>query len=87
MWAALETTQNGLYPEATLLPAMLTGASDLSPLRSKGVQAYGIGPLMLEKDFKEGVDAHSDNERILEKSLHDFVRFVWYAVLEIAGTK
>jgi acetylornithine deacetylase/succinyl-diaminopimelate desuccinylase-like protein len=87
MWAALEKTQKRLYPEATLLPAMLTGASDLSPLRSKGVQAYGIGPLMLEKDFKEGVDAHSDNERILEKSLHDFVRFVWYAVLEIAATK
>ena len=87
MWAALEKTQKRLYPEATLLPMMLTGASDLSPLRSKGVQSYGIGPLMLEKDTKEGVGAHSDNERILEKSLHDFVRFVWYSVLEVAASK
>jgi len=87
MWAALEKTRKRLYPEAVLLPVMLTGASDLSPLRSKGVQAYGIGPLMLEKDIKEGVGAHSDNERIWEKSLHDYVRFVWHAVLEIAATK
>lgn len=87
MWAVLEKTQKRLYPEATLLPMMTTGASDLSPLRSKGVQAYGIGPLMLEKDMREGVGSHSDNERILEKSLHDYVRFMWYAVLEIAATK
>ena len=64
MWAALEKTQKRLYPEATVLPMMLTGASDLSPLRSKGVQAYGIGPLMLEKDIKEGVGAH----RIMNES-------------------
>jgi acetylornithine deacetylase/succinyl-diaminopimelate desuccinylase-like protein len=87
MWAALEKIKKRLYPEAALLPMMLTGASDLSALRSKGVQAYGIGPLMLEKDIREGVGPHSDNERILEKSLHDYVQFVWYAVLEIAGTK
>ena len=87
MWAALEKTQKRIYPEATLLPMMLTGFSDLSPIRSKGVQAYGIGPLMLEKDRLEGVGAHADNERILEKSLYDYVQFVWYAVLEIAGTK
>jgi acetylornithine deacetylase/succinyl-diaminopimelate desuccinylase-like protein len=66
MWAALERTQKRLYPEAILLPMMMTGASDLSPLRSKGVQAYGIGPLKLVKDT--GL-AHSDNERVLEKSL------------------
>ena len=70
------------------MPAtMLTGASDLSPLRSKGVQAYGIGPLMLEEDIKGGVGAHADNERILEKSLHDYVRFMWHAVLEVAASK
>ena len=84
MWAALERTQKRLYPEAILLPTMMTGASDKSPLLSKGVQAYGIGPLKLMKDT--GL-AHSDNERILEKSLHDYVRFMWYAVQEISATK
>ena len=87
MWAGLEKTQKRLYPGAVVLPMMLTGASDLSPLRSKGVQAYGIGPLMLEEDIKGGVGAHADNERILEKSLHDYVRFMWHAVLEVAASK
>jgi acetylornithine deacetylase/succinyl-diaminopimelate desuccinylase-like protein len=84
MWAALEKTQKRFYPEATLLPMMLTGASDLSPLRAKGVQAYGIGPLV-ETDEEGG--AHADNERILEKSLYDLVQFQWYAVLEVAASK
>jgi acetylornithine deacetylase/succinyl-diaminopimelate desuccinylase-like protein len=84
MWAALERTQKRLYPEAILLPMMMTGASDLSPLRAKGVQAYGIGPPKLMKDTSL---AHSDNERILEKALHEYVRFMWYAVQEIAATQ
>ena len=84
MWAALEKSQKRLYPEATLLPGLMVAVSDLSALRAKGVQAYGIGPLRLEK---EAPSAHGDNERILEKSLHDYVRFVWYAVLEVAATK
>ncbi len=84
MWMALERAQKRLYPEAILLPTMMTGASDKSPLLAKGVQAYGIGPIKLPKDA--GL-AHSDNERILEKSLHDYVQFIWHAVLEIAATK
>ena len=84
MWAALEKSQKRLYPEATLLPGLMVAVSDLSALRAKGVQAYGIGPLRLEKEVPS---AHGDNERILEKSLHDYVRFVWYAVLEVAATK
>jgi len=87
MFNALERTQKRLYPGSVTLPVLVTGATDMSQLRVKGVQAYGIGPLMLEKDIKEGVGAHSENERILEKSLHDFVRFVWYTVLEVAAAK
>jgi SAM-dependent methyltransferase len=29
----------------------------------------------------------SELERILERSLHDFVRFIWHAVLEVAAAK
>jgi acetylornithine deacetylase/succinyl-diaminopimelate desuccinylase-like protein len=87
MFNALERTQKRLYPGSVTLPVLVTGATDMSQLRVKGVQAYGIGPLMLEKDIKEGVGAHSDNERILEKSLHGFVQFMWYAVLEVAASK
>ncbi len=84
MFAALEAAQKRLYPESITLPILLTGATDMSPLRAKGVQAYGIGPVV---DDEESGGAHSDDERILEKSLYDFVRFLWDAVLEVAAAK
>jgi len=39
------------------------GSHRMSPLRAKGMQAYGIGPVV--EDEKKG-GAHSDDERILE---------------------
>ncbi len=84
MFAALEAAQRLLYPESITIPILLTGATDMSPLRAKGIQAYGIGPVV---DNEEDGGAHSDDERILEKSLHDFVRFIWHAVLEVAAAK
>ena len=84
MFAALEGAQKRLYPESVTIPLLLTGATDMSPLRAKGLQAYGIGPVM---DSEETGGAHADDERILEKSLYDFVRFVWHAVLEVAAAK
>jgi acetylornithine deacetylase/succinyl-diaminopimelate desuccinylase-like protein len=82
MFAALEAAQKRLYPESITIPILLPGATDMSPLRAKGLQAYGIGPMV---DDEEKGGAHSDDERILEKSLYDFVRFVWHAVLEVAA--
>jgi acetylornithine deacetylase/succinyl-diaminopimelate desuccinylase-like protein len=84
MFRALEKTQERLYPGATTLPAMLTGGTDMKPIRAKNVQAYGIGPLSHEEDGSEN-GAHTDNERIRESELHRFVEFLWYAVLESAG--
>jgi acetylornithine deacetylase/succinyl-diaminopimelate desuccinylase-like protein len=87
MFQGLEKTQKRLAREAATLPTMTTGASDLSPLRLKGVQAYGIGPLLDQKDFRLGHGSHSDDERISERSLRDFVRFLWHAVIEVAGSR
>jgi len=81
MFAALEAVQKRLYPESLTIPLLLTGATDLSPLRARGIQAYGIGPAV---ESEEIGGAHADDERIPEKSLHDFVRFLWEAVVEVA---
>jgi acetylornithine deacetylase/succinyl-diaminopimelate desuccinylase-like protein len=83
MFRALEKTQEKLYPGAVTLPAMLTGGTDMKPIRAKGVQAYGIGPLSHEEDGT-GNSAHTDDERIREAELHRFVAFLWHTVLEIA---
>ena len=69
------------------LPTMSTGATDMSYLRAKGIQCYGIGPATDSEDGPLGFGAHSDQERILESELFRFVRFSWDVVLELAAAK
>lgn len=70
---------------ATTLPTMMTGGTDMAYLRARGVQCYGIGPLLDSEDGPLGYGAHSDQERIREDSFHKFVRFQHAVVLELAG--
>ena len=69
------------------LPMMGTGATDMSQVRSKGVQCYGIGPALDTEDSARGFGAHSDQERILESDLHRFVRFQYDVVMELARAR
>jgi acetylornithine deacetylase/succinyl-diaminopimelate desuccinylase-like protein len=87
MFRALEAAQKRVYPEAITVPYLLTGATDMNPLRSEGVQCYGVGPLGDRGELAAGRGAHGNDERILERTLHDFVRFHWYAVLDVAASK
>jgi acetylornithine deacetylase/succinyl-diaminopimelate desuccinylase-like protein len=66
------------------LPVMQTGATDMSVLRAKGAQCYGISAAIDEEDGPRGFGAHSDQERILESELHRFVRFQWGIVTDLA---
>ncbi len=69
------------------LPTMGTGATDMAFLRSKGVQCFGIGPMIDSEDGPKGFGAHSDQERILEESLYKFVRSNWDVVVSLAAKK
>jgi acetylornithine deacetylase/succinyl-diaminopimelate desuccinylase-like protein len=69
------------------LPMMSTGATDMSYLRAKGMQCYGIGPATDSEDGPKGFGSHSDQERILEVELHRFVRFNWDVVTELAAVR
>jgi len=83
MYKALERAAKRMYPQATVLPTMSTGASDMAQLRAKGIPSYGIGPAMTEADaIQHG--AHSDVERLLEPSLYQLVEFTWNAVVEVS---
>ena len=82
----LEATVRKHYGVVTL-PTMSTGATDMSYLRDKGIQCYGIGPLIDFEDGQLGFGAHSDQERILESALHQFVRFHWDAVVALATAR
>jgi acetylornithine deacetylase/succinyl-diaminopimelate desuccinylase-like protein len=84
MFVALERAARQMYPDAAMLPVMLGGATDMSFLRPKGIQSYGIGSAATDDDeVKYG--AHSDVERLLETSLYGLVEFTWRAVMEVAG--
>ena len=85
MFWALESVTKRMFPGAVTLPFMLTGATDMSQLRAKGVEAYGFGPIRSEEDRGKGGGAHGDDERIAEESLVKLVQFLWYVVLEVAG--
>ena len=86
MYRSLESVQKRLYPSAITIPNMLTAATDMSYLRAKGVHAYGIGPLLEQKDQDAG-GPHTDDEKIEEKALHAFVRYQWEVVLDIAAKR
>ena len=85
-FAAIETQVKKHY-NTVVLPTMGTGATDMSQVRSKGVQCYGIGPAIDTEDGPKGFGAHSDQERILESELFRFVRFNWDAVLDLARAR
>lgn len=86
MYRVLEQVSKRMYPNATILPTMSTGATDMAFLRAKGIQSYGIGiPSTDEDNLKYG--AHSDVERLPEASLYQFTEFTWSAVTEMAVSK
>jgi len=83
---AIEAANRKLYGTITI-PQMSTGATDMAFLRAKGVQCYGIGPMVDEEDATKGFAAHSDQERILEEALYRFVQFNWEVATAVAGRK
>jgi acetylornithine deacetylase/succinyl-diaminopimelate desuccinylase-like protein len=87
MFRAFEAAQREMFPGAIVLPAMLTGATDNAQLRSKGVQAYGFGPIIEERDAAGGGGAHGDDERLKETSLYKEVEFLWRSVLPVVASK
>jgi len=84
MYQAMERAAKTIYPGATVIPSMSTGASDMAQLRAKGIQSYGIGPASTEAD-EINYPAHGDVERLAESSLYPFVQYVWTVVTEVAG--
>jgi acetylornithine deacetylase/succinyl-diaminopimelate desuccinylase-like protein len=87
MFGAIERVAGDLYPDAIVLPSMSTGATDMSQVRAKGVPAYGIGPARSMEEMNSGNGAHSDNERISEAAMVDFLKFMWTIVIDVAATK
>ena len=86
MFQTLERVAKQMYPSATVLPVMSTGATDMAQVRAMGMQSYGIGPSRTIAEINSGFGAHGDNERISEEAFVELVQFMWNVVIEIAAT-
>ncbi len=84
MFRVLEGTAKRMFPGATVLPVMSTGATDMAQLRAKGIPSYGIGPAATENDTTN-FGAHSDVERVEERAYYRFVEYVWNVVTAMAA--
>ena len=87
MFQTLERVAKQMYPHATVLPIMQTGATDMAQVRAKGMQAYGIGPARSVEEINSGYGQHGDNERISEAAFVGLVRYMWNVVIEISATR
>lgn len=85
MFRAFEAVQKEMFPGAITVPSMLTGATDNAQLRTKGVQAYGFGPIVDEREAAGPGGAHGDDERLRESSLYKEVEFLWRSVVRVAA--
>jgi acetylornithine deacetylase/succinyl-diaminopimelate desuccinylase-like protein len=62
---------------------LLTGATNMAPLRARGVQAYGLGPPV---SVEESDRVHGNDERVSVEAIRQFVRFVYEAVVAVAAS-
>jgi acetylornithine deacetylase/succinyl-diaminopimelate desuccinylase-like protein len=85
-YKVLEAAAKRIYNTVTL-PKMETGATDMSPLRARGVQCFGIGVAIDMEDGPKGYGMHSDQERVLESELYRFVRYTYESVVDLARAK
>ena len=86
LFKAVESAVTSVYHVPTL-PSMSTYATDMWPLRARGVQCVGIGAAVDLEDQSKGFGMHSDQERLLETELHRFVRMNWETVTELARAR
>ena len=84
MFRALEQAQKKVFPGLTTLPMMLTGATDSAQLRVKGVQAYGLGSVV--SDRERGA-IHGNDERLSVNGLGKFVELIYTAVVDLAQAR
>jgi acetylornithine deacetylase/succinyl-diaminopimelate desuccinylase-like protein len=82
LWTALASSISAAYPEAKVVPSIVTGGTDARFFRQRGIPAYGAGLLSPEVDTSEFFSRfHGHNERIDIESLRLTVQ-LWLDILD-----
>jgi acetylornithine deacetylase/succinyl-diaminopimelate desuccinylase-like protein len=86
LFTTAEAAVQAVYKVPTL-PSMSTYATDMWPLRARGVQCIGIGAGVDLEDQSAGYGMHGDQERLRETEFQRFVRFNWELVTRLAAAR
>lgn len=86
LFTAAEAANTAVY-DAPTLPSMSTYATDMWPLRARGVQCIGIGAGVDLEDQSAGYGMHGDQERLRESEFQRFVRFNWDLVTRLVRAR
>ncbi|MGD9905955.1 MAG: M20/M25/M40 family metallo-hydrolase [Vicinamibacterales bacterium] len=86
LFTTVEAAVQRVYQVPTL-PSMSTYATDMWPLRARGVQCVGIGAGVDLEDQSAGYGMHADQERLLESEFQRFVRLNWELVTALAAAR
>jgi acetylornithine deacetylase/succinyl-diaminopimelate desuccinylase-like protein len=86
LFTTAEAAVEAVYKVPTL-PSMSTYATDMWPLRARGVQCIGIGAGVDLEDQSAGYGMHGDQERLRESEFQRFVRFNWELVTRLAAAR
>ena len=81
LYRAMEATAKKMFPNAITMPDMLTGATDSSQLRAKGVQAYGISTPKTDEDSRR---VHGNDERTSVAGLNTFTQYLHDVLIAVA---
>ena len=83
LFQAFETVIAARHPGATVLPSLLTGATDSAQLRSVGIATYGFGPGIVIGD-DNGV--HGNDEYLRVAPYREYLHLIWDIVNQVAAT-
>lgn len=86
LFTTAEAAVTAIYDVPTL-PSMSTYATDMWPLRARGVQCIGIGAGVDLEDQSAGYGMHADQERLRESEFQRFVRFNWDLVTRLVRAR
>ncbi|MDG1204751.1 MAG: M20/M25/M40 family metallo-hydrolase [Pseudomonadales bacterium] len=82
LFNAFERVLAQQHPSATVLPSMLTGATDSAQLRSVGIATYGFGPGAF---LGENNGIHGNDEYLRVEPFSEYARLMWLIVTDVAA--
>lgn len=81
LYKAIERVTRRHFPDAVIVPGVLTGFTDSHFFRDLGIASYGYGPITIPFEDESGI--HGNNERVLIESVRTGVQVMVDVLREV----